>query len=1007
MKKILQTPLFVLLVITSLKSYSQSFTATYEFTNANTTSGRTDPTPVPTAAGLTFGSFTAVAPAGNPNVLGNNPNATGRFSFVGWPTGATNGSNTFTGSINTGQYYEVTITPQTYYTVNLDSITFTIQRSGTGIRQYSVRSSADGFAANLPAVIEPATPNLQVVAGNIFQVSDASTVAENGSKIVLAGLPAFTNFSTPVTFRFYGWNAEGAGGTFSIDNVKIWGATALSPTAPNITTSTTSIQFPATAFNSTSQPKTYTIHGNNLTGPVTITTTAPFSVSADNITYSTSIDVPEAEISSAKTIYVKFRPVAAGTFISTITHNSPSAAIRTINVSGDGIDPANLEFNFNTCSTGGTPGSGFTSYSVTGAQAWSCTNFGQSSTKGVDMNGFSGSTQENEDWLISPPLAISALNLPIFRFYSRAQFSGPSLQLLVSINYDGSSNPNTATWTELEGNFPQANNIWTFSDGIDLSAYKSAPTLYIAFRYTSSVELGSSRWTIDDVDITNRTQLLSVSPLLLNFGEAPVGTNTAGLPFNVKAIGYGDITLAAPSHYQLSFDSTTYSTTLMIPAATAAAGTKLFARLSPTAKILKTEGPIRFTATGLDSNRIMLSGTSFPRAETFDAGGYNLSFFGSTPTNNPTLEKITTQVANIATVFNRLKLDVTGISEVSNDLGIDSLVKKVPNSRAILSPRYSGSYFAPQDPNFPPQKIGFLFDTTTMKLVEARVMFEGLYDSARTTHPALLPNYPTGTPSSFWASGRLPYMGTFDANINGIIKRVRVIVIHAKSATTAEDYNRRLYDAKVLKDTLDAFYKNDNVVIVGDYNDRLISSIYTGSTNSPYKPFIADNTSYTGLTVPLDSAGRTSFIGGSGLIDHIIITNPLSLFYVSNSTDIEDPRSYISGYNATTASDHLPVYARFSFSSALPITLINFDAEPRGNDVLVTWSTATEINNKHFLIERSADGRNFTAIATINSQGNYTRTNNYQFVDAAPLKGTSYYRIRQVDNDDKFTFSKI
>ncbi|MDR2206558.1 MAG: right-handed parallel beta-helix repeat-containing protein, partial [Flavobacteriaceae bacterium] len=200
--------------------FAQTFTATYDFEDVNGVTnpltGTTDPTPPPTATGVTFGSFSAV---GTPV----NPNADNRFSFTDWATGATNGSNTFTGVLNTGEYYQVTITPATGYTVDLNSITFTMQRSGTGIRQYMVRSSIDGYTANLSASINPANADLSVVATNIFQVADASTSAENGSTITLGGA-SFTGLTSAVTFRFYALNAEAATGTFGIDNVVINGS---------------------------------------------------------------------------------------------------------------------------------------------------------------------------------------------------------------------------------------------------------------------------------------------------------------------------------------------------------------------------------------------------------------------------------------------------------------------------------------------------------------------------------------------------------------------------------------------------------------------------------------------------------------------------------------------------------------------------------------------------------------------------------------------------------------
>ncbi|MBK7678353.1 MAG: hypothetical protein IPJ29_02900 [Chitinophagaceae bacterium] len=202
---------FVLLLFITGKLWSQAFSSTYDFALVvNGVSGTTDPTPPPTASGLTFGSFNAV---GTPA----NPNAGGRFSFIDWSLGATNGSDVFIGGINTSEYYQVTITPNANVVLDLNTITFTSQRSGTGPRQYSVRSSLDGYASNLPASINPANPTLSIVATDIFQVTDATTTAQIGSTITLG--VSYDNLTTPVTFRFYGYNAELAGGSFGIDNV--------------------------------------------------------------------------------------------------------------------------------------------------------------------------------------------------------------------------------------------------------------------------------------------------------------------------------------------------------------------------------------------------------------------------------------------------------------------------------------------------------------------------------------------------------------------------------------------------------------------------------------------------------------------------------------------------------------------------------------------------------------------------------------------------------------------
>ena len=216
------TSLLSIVALSSTISVAQSFTATYTFDSVKTTSGLIDPTAVPIATGVTFGSFSATG-------VSTNSTATGRFSFTGWPSGATNANDSYsslTGSASTSKYFSVTVTPLPGYAITLSGLTFKAQRSGAGVRTYSVRSDADGFVANLPATIYPANTKLSVQTGNIFFWNlDSITAGQNGSAITLLGSSDFTNFTTARTFHFYGWNAETTG-TFSLDTVKIIGTAA-------------------------------------------------------------------------------------------------------------------------------------------------------------------------------------------------------------------------------------------------------------------------------------------------------------------------------------------------------------------------------------------------------------------------------------------------------------------------------------------------------------------------------------------------------------------------------------------------------------------------------------------------------------------------------------------------------------------------------------------------------------------------------------------------------------
>ncbi len=87
------------------------------------------------------------------------------------------------------------------------------------------------------------------------------------------------------------------------------------------------------------------------------------------------------------------------------------------------------------------------------------------------------------------------------------------------------------------------------------------------------------------------------------------------------------------------------------------------------------------------------------------------------------------------------------------------------------------------------------------------------------------------------------------------------------------------------------------------------------------------------------------------------------------------------------------------YTTPLPIDLIYFRAQNDDKSVNLFWETATEINNDYFTIERSIDGINFEAIANMNGSGNSSTALAYQFTDATPLSGTSYYRLKQTDYD--------
>lgn len=83
----------------------------------------------------------------------------------------------------------------------------------------------------------------------------------------------------------------------------------------------------------------------------------------------------------------------------------------------------------------------------------------------------------------------------------------------------------------------------------------------------------------------------------------------------------------------------------------------------------------------------------------------------------------------------------------------------------------------------------------------------------------------------------------------------------------------------------------------------------------------------------------------------------------------------------------------------LPVELLAFEARVTEPAVELTWSTATELNNDFFTLERSVDGINFDVIAAVAGMGTTNETSHYEFTDSNPLLGMAYYRLSQTDFD--------
>lgn len=115
-----------------------------------------------------------------------------------------------------------------------------------------------------------------------------------------------------------------------------------------------------------------------------------------------------------------------------------------------------------------------------------------------------------------------------------------------------------------------------------------------------------------------------------------------------------------------------------------------------------------------------------------------------------------------------------------------------------------------------------------------------------------------------------------------------------------------------------------------------------------------------------------------------------------------------ANFQTITGIDSLSSFTLKSSPSALPVELIYFDAEAQNNfTTLLSWETATEINNDFFTVERSLDGINFETITEVAGAGYSSVPRAYQTIDEEPFRGLNYYRLKQTDFDGQYSYSAI
>jgi hypothetical protein len=139
---------------------------------------------------------------------------------------------------------------------------------------------------------------------------------------------------------------------------------------------------------------------------------------------------------------------------------------------------------------------------------------------------------------------------------------------------------------------------------------------------------------------------------------------------------------------------------------------------------------------------------------------------------------------------------------------------------------------------------------------------------------------------------------------------------------------------------------------------------------------------------------------------------PSGYSFSPNTGALYDPNNSDAGTNGKTgvivlADNEFNLNIDAGIYNSLPVTLISFNAKVVEKDVHLNWSTSAETNSDYFEIERSIDARSWLRIGRIASHRESATLKNYVFTDKTSLPGQNFYRLRMVDTDLTFAYSRI
>lgn len=844
------------------------------------------------------------------------------------------------------------------------------------ILSYATRGTSSGFQTQ--------TWFTSVNEGEWVQVEIFTGITSNYELRTL-DLAAYDNIES-LGIRCVVDGATSTTGNNRFDNLRITGELE----TLDLQLSTNNINFTTpTALAGFSNAESFTISGFETNAALQISATRyfEFSEAADG-TYGTIISVAPADLANDKEIFVRFAAPAtatSGEVPGTVFFNLDPAELLTVTAQLDGeLYGVPYQEGFDNPDLFVLPN--WQRYQEIGEQNWMITSDNQRSDSpySARINGFTSAPQENRTWLISPAIemiAVSEDEFLILKFESRSFFADgtPVLQVFASTNYDRSGDPTDEafTWTELPASFPLETGNWQSTGEINLTSFAEEENISFAIVYESLSESnGAAEWMVDnfEVSVTANAPEPSISTNNWSLEDYHFGVLAPGLSSDPKAMTLtaanllSPLTLTAEAGIEMSVGES-FSSQLILNNEDFPESGILNVQTRMTASedesILAQAGSITLSTDGTDDISFgYFNHTTIVKDATFDVVTWNIEWFGDPA--NATTPSADLQRKRVREMIQELDADVYAFQEITSIPAWNLLVAELQDYNGVLSPATSGgasNYSSAQ-------KLAFLYKKATIDTLQTKVLLSN-------TTADNLQDFPVANTNLFWASGRYPFAMDITATIDGIKRDLTLVNIHGRSNGGGESeatprYQLRRYDVEVLYDSLQEYYADRSVILLGDYNDDILRTV--APTNEPTVPdsgessyieFISDSVNYRGVSMPISKAGMRSFVTRENMIDHVLINRNLFDDHILGAERVVIPYSSIPDFNTTT-SDHFPVEARFLLSGESVLSAVT---DMRGSTMLYPNPSNGIIYLKNFKDIQKVDVWTATGVKLAEFQG--------------------------------------